>query len=229
MKDNLSKLSNYILFLGIYLYFTAWVYIHFYYDSFGLTTMALKIDYSSYLVYSWDVFSNKSFLWHSAIIITIVIIIKKCLNSFEKWFPLRLINWIKDSQFLILVLCMTAIFPYLFFSAKNIALKNYRLDRVDAKYLKSIQFIFRKGDEYLSPAISLDSSAMRSQFCSDMQILKNDSTQQLKLLGESDDNYYVLNQKIRNVDGKINANTGYVYVVQKSDVLLSKIILRSFK
>jgi hypothetical protein len=56
MKDTLSRISNLLIVTAVFLYFTAWVYMHFYYEQFGLTTGSLKIDYSTYLVYSYNVF-----------------------------------------------------------------------------------------------------------------------------------------------------------------------------
>jgi hypothetical protein len=79
----------------------------------------------------------------------------------------------------------------------------------------------------MSPTVVLDSSLSKSEvFYSDISLIKNDPQQLLRFLAESDKYYIVLHQRPFNkMLGALPS--GYVYYIDKKDILLSKIILRS--
>ena len=43
----LSDIRDLLIVIGIYCYFIAWVYLQTYYDSFGIATESLRLDYSA--------------------------------------------------------------------------------------------------------------------------------------------------------------------------------------
>jgi hypothetical protein len=226
-KEYLSRISSLVVVIGIYLYFTAWTYIHFYYESFGLSTVSIRVDYSSYLVYSWDVLTATPFLLRTGIFLVAVLIGRAAWPLLRKKFNPGLADRVRKKGFALLLVLMILVFPYLFFSARSAALLNYRLDRIGASHLKTIQFLFKQAGEELSPAVTLDSvSRLPAELVRDIQLIKKDSNQQLKLLGETDNDYIVLNQPPYDDSLKI-IPTGSVYFVHKADLLLTKIILRS--
>ncbi len=245
MGDALKTIRDFTIILAIYLYFIAWVYVHFYYGQFGISTDAIHIDYNSYLIFSYNVVTSSQFLswllWVVIIIVVLIIffeIIRRpplkvvFLKNFSAWlkskaFVIGSWNFFKSYRLLCFIIISILIFPKLFSIAREIAIANYREDRVSTQNLKTIEFVFRKDAEFLSPAVVLDSSlSPKNNLYTDIAVLKNDSTQVLRLLGQSDEYYIVLQQRPYNKDvGALP--TGYVYFIDKKDVLLTKIILRS--
>ena len=245
MGSSLSKLRDLTIIVGIYLYFIAWVYVHYYYQQFGISTSSLKIDYSTYLMYSYNVLISERFLsWFIALIVVALlrmlllwlIATRKERSSFFK----KADNILKGNAFLnignnpdksyslfFLICILLVIFPLLFRISRLTAIENYREDRRQIQHLKTIRFIFREDADLLSPATALDSTLSREDiFYQDIALIKNDTTQILKLLGESDAYYIVLHQQAYNP--VLNAlPSGYIYYINKKDILLTKIILRS--
>jgi hypothetical protein len=245
MADTLKLIRDLTIIIGIYLYFIAWVYVNFYYQQFGISTASVKIDYSSYLMYSYNVITSPPFLYWVKFFVVLVLIrllvlfvsdlLSKRYTFFAKINLLLLNNLFtvtvkkltKQYSLLVLIIFLVIIFPLLFKVSRRVAVDNYRQDRIHTENLKSIQFIFRKDADLMSPAMVLDSSLSRSHiFYNDLAVLKNDQQQLLRLLAESDDYYIVLQQ--RPFNKALGAlPLGYVYYVNKKDILLSKIILRS--
>jgi hypothetical protein len=245
MEQSLKKIRDLTFIIVIYLYFIAWIYVHFYYQQFGISTSSIKIDYNSYLMYSYNVLTSNTFLYWVTVLVVILILRMivlflfarfgsqpyqfKTLRAFYTYhsFILQLQQLNKRYSFFVLLLFFIVIFPFLFWVARKVAVENYKEDRRQTKNLKAIQFIFRKNAEMMSPATVLDSTlAPTDVFYQDISLLKNDSRQLLRLLGESDEYYIVLQQ--RPFDKQLDAlPSGYVYYIDKKDVLLSKIILRS--
>jgi hypothetical protein len=232
MKDSLSRISNLLIITAVFLYFTAWVYMHFYFERFGLTTGSLKIDYATYLVYSYNVFFSFQFLYILLPLIVLWLLIQILLYRDNKYKDttmsrrLRVIRvTISRNQFGLLLLLMLIAFPLLFFCARAVALSDYQRDREGDTYLKKVQFIFNKDAEWLS---SSDTVAIlppgHGRFKNDISVLKYDTTGILRLLAESDEYFFVLRQ------GPYNTTLhsfpeGYVFLVNKKDVLLAKIVL----
>jgi hypothetical protein len=241
----LTRISNLIIIIGIYLYFVAWIYVHFYYQQFGVSTESLRIDYSAYLMFSWNVLGSSEFL--SYIVYFLILIAARLLFLFivtsykEKAAFCRkasafmegnvvfvFVNrLVKAFRFNLVILFLVVLFYWLYGVARSTALDHYSRDRVHTGNLKTIQVVFRNSNEIISPTIALDSAGkIAPDLMQDVQLLKNDSSQVLKLLGESDGYYIVLNQ--HRVNTQLNSlPTGYVYFINKNDILFSKIILRS--
>ena len=217
----LSRISKLVAVVVVYVYFTAWIYVHFYYEEFGISTAIIKIDYKSYLIFSWNVFTTPFFL---------VVTAGVALAAFLIYYFVKGRAFFKKPQnkFNTLLVLMVLLFPYLFFHARYSALTNYRNDRINTSNLKSIQFVFRAGSDLLSPALTLDSlKKLPVPLSGDIALVRGESGP-LKLLGESDDKYIILNQIP--YDSSLNLlPEGYIYFVAKSDVLITRIILRSTK
>jgi hypothetical protein len=239
MKDNLAIIRDLLIIAAVFLYFIAKVYVHYYYGMFGLPTQSLNIDYSTYLVFSYNVVSSEPFLWllacFTALYVDIRILIIAIVLCTHKYSRLSWLNsWLnagKDivskHKFLLLGMIVLAIFPCLFNCAEAVAIDHNISDRKNVDHFRSIQFLFRKDAEWLNPITTLEAlEAKDSLSAEDVQILRQDSAPVLRLLGESDDYYFVLHQGP--FDNDLQAlPQGYVYSVNKKDVLLAKIILRS--
>lgn len=245
MDETLKKIRDLTILIGIYLYFIAWIYIHFYYQQFGISTESVKIDYSSYLMYSYNVLSSSKFLFWVNLVILLVLLrlillwitsgLQQKSNFIKKTYAVLSNNHItryikkinQQYSLLFLMAIQVLIFPLLFKVAREVAIDNYRDDRRHTERLKTIQFIFRKDADIMSPAVALDSTLSPNHvFYNDIGLIKNDEQQLLRLLGESDKYYIVLQQ--RPFNKQLGAlPTGYVYYINKQDVLISKIIHRS--
>ena len=245
MEQTIKKIRDLTFIVVVYLYFVAWVYIHFYYQQFGISTSSVKIDYNSYLMYSYNVLTSSTFLFwvKLGVALTVLQMVLSFLvtrfgqksthfsnlHRFQSYqaFLLRWKHFREQYSFLALAILFIVIFPLLFRVSRQVALQNYQQDRKETSNLKAIQFLFRQDADIMSPARILDSSLSQSDvFYKDMLLLKNDSRQLLRLLGESDQYYIVLHQRPYN--SAVGAlPSGLVYYVNKKDVLLSKVILRS--
>ncbi|MEP7373965.1 MAG: hypothetical protein ABI675_11285 [Chitinophagaceae bacterium] len=245
MGETLKLLRDLTIIIGIYLYFIAWVYVHFYYQQFGISTESVNIDYSSYLMYSYNVVTSVKFIYWVKIFILIVLVwivvlmimaglkqksafFRRADTFFSNNIIARYLNKLyKQYSLLPLIVFLVVIFPLLFRVARGVAIDNYKDDRLNTKNLKTIQFIFRKDAYLMSPAVVLDSMLSPNHiFYDDIAIIKNDKQQLLKLLGESDKYYIVLKQlPFNQILGALPS--GYVYFINKNDILLPKIILRS--
>jgi hypothetical protein len=218
----LSRISQLVVVVVVYVYFTAWIYVHFYYEQFGISTSMIRIDYKSYLIFSWNVFISLHFL--------VVTAVAAAAGGLVYLIVRRSKFWLKPNrQFHALIAGLILLFPYLFYHARYTAISNYRDDRIHTDNLRSIQFVFRQQADFMSPAFALDSvRKLPDELNGDMALIRKDSSQQLKLLGESDDQFIILNQPPYDDSLQILPE-GYIYFIAKSDVLLSKIRLRSTK
>lgn len=237
MKDTLSRISNLLIITAVFLYFTAWVYVHFYFGQFGLTTGSLKIDYSTYLVYSYNVFFSFQFLY---ILIPLLVLwlavqiilyrtnkFKDTRSAYESMHKrIRVIRvTIGRNKFGFLVLLMLIAFPLLFFCARAVALSDYDRDRFGGNtYLKRVQFVFNKDAEWLSSDTVVTLPPQHERFKYDIPRLKYDTKGVLRLLAESDNYFFVL------IQGPYDETAHYlpeanVFFVNKKDVLLAKIVL----
>jgi hypothetical protein len=230
MSSVLSKVRDLLIIVGIYLYFSSWVYVHFYYDRFGISTESIKIDYSSYLVYSYNVFTSRSILVCAAIIVFLYFVYKIARTSIENSrFLSNILSALKKNLFFFSILCLLSFFPLLFLVARSTALKDYLNDRKNPGLFRSIQFIFKKNAEFLGPLKTVDTLVtLPPVFADDIPVIKNDAAQALRLLAENNEYYYVLNQPAYDAKEKLWPR-GYVYIVDKKAVLFAKLILRSTK
>jgi hypothetical protein len=133
---------------------------------------------------------------------------------------------IARNKFSLLVLVMLVAFPLLFFCARAVALNHYHRDReTNNTYLRQVQFIFNKDAEWLS---SSDTAVIlppqHERFRYDIPILKYDTAAILRLLAESDNYFFVLLQRPYRTAYR-SFPEGYVFLVNKKDVLLAKIVL----
>ena len=230
MVSFLAKTRDLIIIIGIYTYFTAFVYVHFYYDAFGLSTQSLKIDYASYLVYAYDVVSAPLFVLWAGVVIVLLLAWRIGLPYLlpDRLRPSRpFLRKLARYRFAGRVLQLILLFPFLYYTSRTIARQDYLQARKNLKELRGIQFVFRNTAEGLSPFSRLDSIPLsRNELVGDMQLLKRDTNQVLRLLGETDQNYIVLNQVRYDTSGHF-IPTGYIYYVNKNDVLFPRIVLRS--
>lgn len=214
--DLLAVIRNLVIVIGIYLYFIAWIYVNAYYGHFGISAADLKLDYASYLVYSFNVLMSTRFLWVVGAVAVAVALLQ--------WPRVRTL--LSSNRTLWLVIAMAALFPWLFQIAQRVAWDDYLNERNNRSSLRSIQFVFRKDSDVQAPTTVLDTTTVSGKdLVSDLRLLKQDDLRRLKLLGESDEYFIVLNQPV--AAPALGMPVGFVYFIDKKDVLLSKIILSS--
>ncbi|MEO7120415.1 MAG: hypothetical protein ABIY62_04930, partial [Ginsengibacter sp.] len=157
MGDALKTIRDFTIILAIYLYFIAWVYVHFYYGQFGISTSAIHIDYNSYLIFSYNVVSSAQFLaWLSLLtgVIIVLIILAELVRrppskiEFLKNFSSRVKtktslvstwNFFNRFRLLCFIIVSLLIFPKLFSISREVAIANYREDRLSTQNLKTIE------------------------------------------------------------------------------------------
>jgi len=232
MDDNrniLSIIRDLTIIIGIYLYFIAYVYVNTYYQHFGISTASLKLDYASYLVFSFNVIMSFRFLRLLIIVISLAGIL--CLVNYFLRRPGQhrfqgILSRLSRAKFLAVICCMAALFPWLFYITQRVAWSDYIDQRNNRGDLRSIQFVFRKDSDMHVPALILDSSSRSGKdLISDIRLLTTDDVRSLKLLGETDADYIVLNQP--RGDPMLGTPEGFVYFIDKKDILFAKIILSS--
>lgn len=225
----LSTIRDLVIVIGIYLYFIAWVYVNAYYQHFGISGSSLKLDYASYLVFSFNVIMSIRFLWLLIIVVSLAVLlwfINYLLRrpGQEKFRPM--LERLSRAKFLAIICCMAALFPWLFYITQRVAWSDYVDQRTNRGDLRAIQFVFRKDSDMHVPGLILDSlSPSGKDLISDIRLLTTDDTRSLKLLGETDANYIVLNQHPPNP--MFGIPVGFIYFIDKKDVLFAKIILSS--
>lgn len=214
---SLSNIRDLLIIIGIYLYFVAWVYLHNYYESFGISTESLRIDYSSYLIFSYNVLTSDSFVHFAIWVVVVLIVLKIVFHYMLRGRSRKVQRRFLSVRSIFLILAMIALFPVLFNIAKETAIENYAADRTNTSDKHRIEFIFRKDAGF-------DSAAKASNY--HLKLISTDNGRSLRLLGESDQYYIVLNQLPMNKEiGSFPE--GAVYYVDKKDVLISHIILSS--
>ncbi|MFT3855936.1 MAG: hypothetical protein QM733_24885 [Ilumatobacteraceae bacterium] len=225
----LSTIRDLVIIIGIYLYFIAWVYVNAYYQHFGISGSSLKLDYASYLVFSFNVIMSLRFLWMLIIVIGILIIlwfINYLAHRRGLIWLRKILKRLAGAKFLAIICSMAALFPWLFYITQRVAWSDYVDQRTNRGDLRSIQFVFRKDSDMHAPTLVLDSlSRSGKDLISDIRLLTADDTRSLKLLGQTDDQYIVLNQAPP--DPTFGIPVGFVYFIDKKEVLLAKIILSS--
>ncbi|HEV3224977.1 MAG TPA: hypothetical protein VGZ90_19005 [Puia sp.] len=214
---SLSGIRDLLIIIGIYCYFIAWVYLHTYYDSFGIATESLRLSYTSYLIFSYDVLTSDAFIrlsiWAVVAFICLSVIFLYLLHKFQRPGRIRL----RYARTCVILLVMVALFPILFQIAKQTALQNYSDDRTNTGTKHRIEFIFRKN-------AGLDSNSAKSNYS--LNLLNTDAGKNLRLLAESDEYFIVLNQMP--YDSEVGSfPEGAVYYIDKKDILVSHIILSS--
>jgi hypothetical protein len=225
---SLSNIRDLIIIVGIYLYFMSWIYLHYYYQTFGVSPGSLHIDYSSYVLFSYIVISSAAFLRFLFLVILglflFAIVFRYIHHPACKTFQ----QWIYQCRWYIIFSAMVLLFPILFSVAAKVAAEQAMEDRSDLRGRPIIQFIFRKNAEGFNAYPPADNSPdiLTAERKADLTLLRSDSVQSFRLLGESDAYYLILRQAPLNKTLGVLPN-GAVYFVNKNDVLLTKIILSS--
>jgi hypothetical protein len=214
---SLSSIRDLLIIIGIYCYFIAWVYLHTYYSSFGIATESLRLDYSSYLIFSYNVLTSGAFIrfsiWAVVAGICFCVFFLYLLHKLPRPGRMRL-RYVRTAAILF---AMTILFPILFHITKQTALENYAADRTNTGEKHRIEFIFRKD-------FGLDSTSAKTNYS--LNLLNTDAGKNLRLIGESDQYFIVLNQMP--VDPEVGSfPEGAVYYIDKKDILVSRIILSS--
>jgi hypothetical protein len=223
---SLSNIRDLLIIIGIYLYFIAWVYLHAYYESFGISIEMLKLDYSSYLIFSYNVLTSDEFIHF---LIWAIIIVVVCFIAYSILFrrlSIYLRKWMLTIRTAVVYGSMVALFPVLFNISKKRALNDYAADRTSSGSRHRIEFIFRKDAGYESSSGKPDSlTGMAAYSKTQLDLLVKDKGKSLRFLGETDA-YYIVLRQLQDPDTKMLPE-GTVYYIDKKDVLLSRIILPS--
>lgn len=207
-KINFSNLRDILLVAGIYLFFAGWVYVYYFYEYFGLSSSGIKIEYTSYLVYSFVVASSFHYLPMLGIAAFLLILYYFFRNSL-----------------VVFVIAALSLFPILYLLAKRAAIKSATDVRSATYNTREVHFVFGDNSGILSYQNNPDSLVAKNNLIhEDLLQLKYDKIH-LYLLGENDNYYIVLNQQPIPKDIGV-LPIGCVYFIDKKDVILTKIIIR---
>lgn len=242
----LSSLKEVTFFVAVYLYFTGFVYIYYFYDHFGIPLRVVDTPVYYYFVYSYNIVWNleavrwthllmRQSTWMSLILILILTAILSVLRR-------------NNRKSILLFACLTALFPLLSslaFETSNIEARRLRLGET----AKEITFVF-KGDSQLPSPVNIVGGAAdvkqqggggggavvvtqeESAVFKSLQLLLDSNKRltietvdettefpKLYLITETSEAYYVLFQP--RVEGE--AYEGNVFEVPKSVVLFTRV------
>jgi hypothetical protein len=212
-KISLEDLRNILIIVGIFLFFTGWIYIYYFYDYFGISMSLVSVDYTSYIVYSFEVLIAYHYLFLFGILILIYIFFK----------------WLKK-YIAVSVIIALSLFLVLYWFAKRVANDNAVQIRSSPSSLRHISFVFKEGADFLAYKFSNDSLPGNNLIIkNDLIILKDPGIpSQLYLLGQNQEYFFVLFQP--SLEEGIKAlPLGSIYFIKKDDVLYSKITITSNK
>jgi hypothetical protein len=210
-KISLGDVRDILIIAGIFLFFTGWVYVYYFYNYFGLSISLVSISYADYLVYSYNVFTSYYLMPLLALVILVLV--------YRKWF----VKYVSLTIFLAVVL-----FPVLYFLAKKTADKDALEMRSFRKSMRHISFVFKEDADLLAYKFDNDSIHHSSHIVKgDLDILKDTSLpSHLYLLGQNQEYFFVLHQEQGLPEIK-SLPFGNVYFINKSYVLYSKVTLTS--
>jgi hypothetical protein len=211
----LSTIRDLLIVIGIYLYFIAWVYLHKYYGSFGISTESLKLDYSTYLVFSYNVLVSEAFLWYAGSCIVLYFIIAFFTAKILRQASMKRKRKMVHCRNVFVVVLLIALFPILYVFSRNSALRDYNINRAEKGNRHIIEFVFRETAGF---SVDKDSTSYHSK------IIRNNQGRGLRLLGETDEYYIVLNQ-LKLQPKETSLAEGSVYYISKKDVLYTRIVL----
>ena len=208
-KITIQNIRDVLLIIGIFLFFTGWIYVYYYYDYFGISFSSVEVDYTSYIVYSFIVCSSFSY-------IPLLVLLALAAAYYF---------WIKKSVFSTII-CSILLFPGLFLLAQKAAFADAAKTRLAVSGMREIQFVFRSDADVLGYKNTPDSlGGLNRLVKNDVPVIKNAVKVPMRLLGENDNCFILLNQPPQ-LAGIPDLPVGCVYFINKKDVLFSKIILR---
>jgi len=210
-KISLGDVRDILIIVGIFLFFTGWVYIYFFYNYFGLSISLVNISYADYLVYSYNVLTS----YFGAPLLVLVLL----TFAYRKW----LIKFISMTIFLAVLL-----FPALYLLAKQVANKNAFEIRSFRQTMRHISFVFKEDADFLAYKFNNDSLPRSNKIVkADLDILKDTTIpSRLYLLGQNQEYFFVLFQDPGSSQIK-GIPFGNVYFINKTYVLYSKVTLTS--
>jgi hypothetical protein len=194
----LSRIRDLAFFFAAYLYFIGFVFQHYLYAHFGIPVVSLQIPFYYFFVFSYTVITKHAALTILIVFSAIVIeVVKELLDLNPFW------------RFLITTLFLSVLFPAAFGMAKRTG-EGFAEEMRMGQYVKPITFVLRSGaaDAYPQPFTCAN---------------KN---KELRLLAETEDSFYVLDQS----EGtEQEVPSGFTYVVRREDVRLARIWLQNFR
>jgi hypothetical protein len=210
-KISLGDVREILIIVGIFLFFTGWVYIHYFYNYFGLSISLVNIGYADFLVYSYNVLTS----YFGVPLLALVLL----TFAYRKW----LVKFISMTIFLAVLL-----FPALYFLAKQVANKDAFEIRSFRQSMRHISFVFKDDANFLAYKFNNDSLPRSSKIVkADLDILKDTTIpSRLYLLGQNQEYFFVLFQDPGSSQIK-GIPFGNVYFINKTYVLYSKVTLTS--
>ena len=206
-----SDTRDILVIVGIFLFFTGWTYVYYFYNYFGLSASLVSINYSDYVVYSYVVLS--SYHWLPLFVLLVLI------------FAYR--RWLRKYVSITIALAVLLL-PLLYSLAVIVAGADAVALRTERNTMRHISFVFKQGTGILAYDMPNDSATAHIHpLKKDIEILKDTSVaNHLYLLGQNQEYFFVLFQ----VSGKSEIRTlpfGTIYFINKNDLLYSKITLTS--
>jgi hypothetical protein len=210
-KITLQNIRDVFIIAGIFLFFTGWIFVYYYYEYFGISFLSVRVDYATYLVYSFKVFSSYGYAPMIALTAISSIVIYR-----------------RKKNILAMILFALILIPSLFALAKKVGHDEaLNLRHHCASELREVQFIFRDtrgltGYGNISDSILSGNIIVKN----DMASLTNKAgASPLYLLGENENYFIVLNQPPASAEVKA-VPIGELFFIDKKDVLYAKIPVR---
>lgn len=183
--DFLKSTRDLAAIIAIYLFFSGWLYIYYYYNRFGLSTKQLDIDFYSFIVYSLNVILYLLHYWYlTALAITISVLLIKIIKR----------NWVIYSICILL-------FVGMYYSSVDAAIVSSGNDLTyHYSHLKKIRFVLKKeefGEQsvLVSKAENQKPGSTSKKYNGETKNNKTDTISKINVPGDSILNEFVIRNK----------------------------------
>lgn len=192
----LSLLKDALVPLGIYAYFTGFIYIYYFYNRLGISLSAVDVPFYYFFLFSFNVLRA-----HFFAVMASVLAVIGAFTLAAKW---------RYGNVSVLVVLVGQLFFLQWLATITVAADVIKLRTRRDEYPR-VSFDFKTPAGIQYPTSLLQANADRT----------------LKIVLETKDRYYVLDQPFDESDGMLYEGT--VYSVAKADVIVTQIHLRQTK
>jgi len=200
-KETLATLRDVAVIGTIYVYFTGWTYVQYYYSFFGLTLDVVGVPFYSVLAYSPNVLTQP------------VAIPNKVVGLVAVAFSLTLLKWKPRWRVPVLGALLCLAFPFLA-GMSYTAAKQIVSERLAKEQFPQVAFMLKDAPKALEGPSS--------------RFLEANSRGQLRLLAQTSETYFVfLDPGLTPTSG--DSSKLEVYYVQRAEVVLARLLPRTLR
>ena len=201
--------------IALYLYFSGWIYLYFYLNSFGLSIRQVDIDFYNLIIYSLNVFIYLFSRSATVIVLTILTILAITVLAIM----------IKSKPSLLFIIFL-GLFPILYVTSAQVGIMDARKQLINkTSNLKNIEFVLKNSNDdntlknttVKRSIIEATNKQERNDF------LTNNMNENLRLIMADNEEYYVfLSDSVINESNVANF-VPIVYSIKKENILFIKI------